>query len=308
MRCLKRQRDAEVHFLTKASFSSFLVTNPHIDKVWTIQKRVGEVLGELRREGFDAVVDLHHNLRSWQVRRGLRVPSRRFNKLNWQKWLLVNLKIDRLPRVHIVDRYMEAAAWLGIRNDGEGLDFFIPPEAEVRISDHIAGKGQNFGAFAIGAAHATKRLPAERIREICATVRMPLALLGGPGDVEAGEIAAQAGSHVHNLCGKLSVNQSASVIRQAAWVISHDTGMMHIAAALRKPIISIWGSTVPAFGMYPYLPENAPPESRVEVKGLSCRPCSKIGYDRCPRGHFRCMQEIFPAEILTRLPPILSPK
>ena len=69
--------------------------------------------------------------------------------------------------------------------------------------------------------------------------------------------------------------------------MSHDTGLMHIAAAFGKEIFSVWGNTVPAFGMYPYRTEFRV----LEVPGLSCRPCSKIGFDKCPQGHFKCMRD-----------------
>jgi len=64
---------------------------------------------------------------------------------------------------------------------------------------------------------------------------------------------------------------------------------MHIAAALKKPVISIWGNTVPEFGMYPYLPGHEELSFISEVDGLKCRPCSKIGFKQCPKKHFKCM-------------------
>ena len=99
-------------------------------------------------------------------------------------------------------------------------------------------------------------------------------------------------STVVNVCGRLSLHQSASLVRQSAVVLTHDTGLMHIAAALRKPIVSVWGSTVPKLGMYPFYPDGMDLNTSIEVMGLRCRPCSKIGYERCPKGHFRCMREV----------------
>jgi ADP-heptose:LPS heptosyltransferase len=94
------------------------------------------------------------------------------------------------------------------------------------------------------------------------------------------------------MCGKLTLDQSAQVLAGAEKVVTHDTGLMHIAAALRKPIVSIWGNTTPEFGMGPFLPEtmNSKP-ILAEAIGLSCRPCSKIGFNACPQGHFDCMQK-----------------
>ena len=126
MRCLKKQLDAEVHFLTKKGFTTLLESNPYIDKIHTINKRVKEVLPTLKKLDFDYIIDLHKNLRTLQVRLALRTKVLAFNKLNIKKWLLVNLKINRMPDVHIVDRYLKPVEPLGVKNDGEGLDYFIP--------------------------------------------------------------------------------------------------------------------------------------------------------------------------------------
>jgi ADP-heptose:LPS heptosyltransferase len=67
---------------------------------------------------------------------------------------------------------------------------------------------------------------------------------------------------------------------------------MHIAAALKKPVVSVWGNTVPAFGMTPYMPGRESNSVILEVNDLRCRPCSKIGFDKCPKGHFQCMRGI----------------
>jgi ADP-heptose:LPS heptosyltransferase len=131
-------------------------------------------------------------------------------------------------------------------------------------------------------------------------------LLGGAQEAELGAYLEQHCNALPlNFCGKLNIHQSASLIQQAKAVLTHDTGLMHIAAALRKPIVSLWGSTVPAFGMYPFYPQGTDRGSMIEVKNLSCRPCSKIGYQKCPKGHFRCMYEISVPEIWEQLSKIL---
>lgn len=291
LRALHTQLGAEVHLLTKQSFAGLLSDNPHVARVWTIQQRVSEVLPQLQGEGFTAIIDLHSNLRSQLVRIGLwRVPCYRFDKLNLQKWLLTRLHINRMPKVHIVDRYLAAAAPLGVHNDGLGLDYFIPIADRVSLAEQ--GIGSPFVAIVIGAAHATKRLPTHKIIALCrALAAVPVVLLGGPEDKAAGAaIADQAGGRVVNGCGAFRLHQSADLVRQSAVVITHDTGLMHIAAALRRPILSVWGNTVPELGMYPYLPASAPDYQSFEVANLPCRPCSKIGFQACPRGHFQCME------------------
>ncbi len=291
-RCLHNQLGVEVHYLTKQAFAPILTANPHVARVFSFQKEVTEVLPALQKEQYDWVIDLHHNLRSLRVRWALGRPTRAFNKLNFEKWLLVNLKIDRLPEVHVVQRYLATVQHLGVAYDGQGLDFFIPVTEEIPVGSlsPLLTEG-HFTAFVVGAAHATKQLPLAKAVEICRDLAQPVALLGGPTDRVLGQaIAEGAGKHVVNLCGQLRLHQSASVLRQSARVLSPDTGLMHIAAALRKPIVVVWGSTTPRFGMYPFYPTGWNLHTSMEVADLPCRPCSKIGYAACPRGHFRCMQ------------------
>ncbi|MBN8677780.1 MAG: glycosyltransferase family 9 protein [Chitinophagales bacterium] len=302
VRCLKMQLGAEIHFLTKKSFASILEANPYCDRVHTFDKDLSQaLLAELVSERFDWVIDLHHNLRSMRLKWALRRPSRAFNKLNLEKWLLVNLGWNLMPEQHIVDRYLATVAHLGVQNDGEGLDYFIPQGTSLPTD---ALPAQPFVAFAIGATHATKRMPESGIIRICQQIRQPVVLLGGKQEeAEGTRIAAAAGVHVYNLCGRLSLHQSAMVAQRSEHVITHDTGLMHMAAALRKPITSIWGSTVPAFGMYPYYPTGLGLNTSCEVSGLSCRPCSKIGHAQCPKGHFKCMANQDIPKILQSLQP-----
>lgn len=294
LRCLKLQTGATIHFLTRHSFIDIVQYNPHVDKVFVFDKKIAEVTRDLQAEDYDLVIDLHHNFRSWQVGRALGKPIYKFNKLNIRKWLIVNLKIDILPHVHIVNRYMETVAHLGVQLDDHGLDFFIPPHLESDLHAlHPALQVGEYIAFVIGATHFTKRLPEHKIVEFCRKTSKPIVLLGGKSEADTGiSIATQGGFHVINACGKLSIFESASVIKQAGLVVSHDTGLMHIAAAFGKKIISVWGNTIPEFGMYPFYGKNEDNNTSLQVQGLSCRPCSKIGYKKCPKGHFKCMELI----------------
>lgn len=298
VRCLKVQLGAEIHYLTKRPYFPLLEANPHLSQIFTIEKKVSEVLPQLKKESYDCIVDLHVNLRSWQVRLALRKQTFAFKKLNFEKWLLVNFKVNRLPDVHIVDRYLASVAPLGVKNDGKGLDYFFPDDFSPQFP--IPGPQSAYIAFAIGAAHSTKRLPTEKVIEICRQLipisrqgaEQPIVLLGGRNEFAEGEkIVAQSGPHVVNACGKMSLHESAAIIQRAAKVVTNDTGMMHVAAALGKDILSIWGSTVPAFGMAPYFGEKNATDTRFEVQNLTCRPCSKIGFGECPKGHFKCMAE-----------------
>lgn len=305
VRCLKQQLGAELHFLTQKSYEPVLAANPHLTKIYSIDKKeqpLASIVKLLKAENYDYIIDLHKNLRSWYTRWKLGTKTYVFDKLNFQKWLLTRLKINRLPNVHIVDRYLKTVEKLKVKNDGLGLDYFIPKAAEVNLSTvDIRLKPNNYIAFVIGATHSTKRLPAQKIKSICSKIDCPIVLIGGQTDQKNAQLVATAGEQVINLCGELNLNQSASVVAQARQVIAHDTGFMHIAAAFQKDIVSIWGNTVPAFGMYPYYPQNQENGKIVEVSKLSCRPCSKIGYPSCPKGHFNCMNNINEQEIIDYL-------
>jgi ADP-heptose:LPS heptosyltransferase len=288
VRCLKTQvYNAEVHYLTKPGFAGILATNPYIDKLHILDKPILEKALELKQLGFDYVIDLHNNLRTRIFKSILDLPSFSFEKLNVEKSILVHTKLNTLPPVHIVDRYLNTLQSFDVTNDEMGLDYFLPAgflfNPTIQLPEH-------FIAFAIGAQHATKRLPNEKIISICRQVKQPIVLLGGKEDAANGEtIAAQSGSHVIHLCGKLSLHESAYVVSQSDKVITHDTGLMHIAAAFKKEIFSVWGNTVPEFGMTPYYGNKNIRQSLFEIKNLYCRPCSKIGFTECPQKHFKCM-------------------
>jgi len=292
IRCLKQQvKDAEVHYALKNNFADVLAHNPYVDKKFFLENNLSALIAELKKEKYDYVIDLHHNQRTFLIKRRLGVKSFSFNKLNFKKWLLVNFKINRLPDISIVDRYMETVKSFGVKNDGRGLDYFISKEDETILEALPESFRNGYTAFVIGAKHFTKQLPAEKIISICKKISSPVILLGGKEDLDKGEkILSQLSlSMCINLCGKLSLNQSAAIIKHSQKVITHDTGLMHIAAAFKKEIISVWGNTVPEFGMAPYYGEAQIPNSKFQIPNLKCRPCSKIGYDKCPLGHFKCM-------------------
>lgn len=298
IRCLKQQlKDSEIHALTKPQFDSLFRENPWISQVHVLG-HFAETINRLRAEKFDYVVDLHHNLRSWRVRFALGVGGSSFPKLNINKYLLVRFKLNLMPDVHIVDRYFMAVRSLGVVNDGKGLDFFIPPADRLQLADLPAFLHKGYFAFVIGGNHFTKILPASKVIAVIKQLDLPVVLLGGKEDMQrAEEIEAAIGNHVWNSCGRLRLGQSAWMIEHARAVISNDTGLMHIAAAFRKPVVSVWGNTVPSLGMYPYIVSNPERVAIVEIKNLGCRPCSKIGFPACPKGHFNCMEQIDPKAI-----------
>jgi heptosyltransferase-2 len=173
------------------------------------------------------------------------------------------------------------------------LDYFVPEKSEVKLKEIAPVLIDGYIAIAIGGQHHTKILPAEKLIGLISKMVYPVVLLGDMDDYKRGEEVLKGlnRKNVFNGCGLFSLDQSASIIEQSLAVISNDTGLMHIAAAFNKPIVSIWGNTIPAFGMYPYVPENPSLSVISEVKELKCRPCSKLGYKKCPKKHFKCMMD-----------------
>jgi ADP-heptose:LPS heptosyltransferase len=308
IRALKMQLpNVEVHYATKKQFVDIVENNPYVDKVHLLGDKLATLIDALKSEEFDFIVDLHGNLRTKLIKARLGVKSATFDKLNYEKWLLVNLKTNKLPNVHIVDRYLKAVEKLGVHKDEFGLDYFIPEKDEVELSWLPVSHQEGYVAYVIGAQHQTKKLPVRRMIELCDKINKPIVIIGGPGDVEDAqaiekfferstnsaafeEKLTELGKKttIFNACGKFNLNQSASLVKQASYVFTHDTGLMHIAAAFKKQIFCIWGNTIPSFGMYPYKTKF----TVLENNKLNCRPCSKIGYQACPKGHFDCMNKI----------------
>lgn len=290
LRCVKRQRpEIEIHYLVKPQFKEVLSENPYIDQLHFYDDNRAALIRDLKQISFDKIIDLHHNLRTWKLKKKLGIPSASFNKLNFQKWWYVRTKKDVLPEKHIVDRYLEAVAALNVQNDNLGLEFYIHPENHIDLwktfqTDVVA-------AVAIGAQYKTKCAPAEKLAEVIRQIEIPVVLLGGKTDqATAQEIIALCPDRlIFDKTGAWNIQQSASVVEQAKVLLTHDTGLMHIASAFQTPIVTIWGNTTPKLGMYAYKPD-APEKVINHEVAVSCRPCSKIGYQKCPKGHFKCMQ------------------
>jgi len=292
IRCLKQQVEhAEIHFVTKSKYGDLVLANPYIDKIHFLDRHIGTLLQELSRDKPDYIIDLHRNFRSFRIKWHLNLPSFSFNKLNIRKWLRVRFGIDLLPGVHVVDRYFETVSTFGVRPDGKGLDYFIPVGKKYDFSRLPPDFFNGYIAFIIGGTYHTKRLPAGKVTAICNQISCPVILIGGKQEIpESLLICRETGHNVLNLTGKTSLSESADLIKNSKLVLTNDTGMMHIASAFGKKILSFWGNTIPKLGMSPYQPH---PSSKIlEVEGLSCRPCSKLGFQNCPRRHFRCMNDL----------------
>ncbi|MGE5393506.1 MAG: glycosyltransferase family 9 protein [Candidatus Saccharibacteria bacterium] len=291
VRCLRNKfPDAEIHYLTKKRNVDLLSANPYINKIHLLDSTLSVVIQELKKEKYDYIIDLHNNIRSFRVKAALQTISFSFRKLNLHKFLLTFFKINTLPDRHIVDRNMATLNHFGVQNDGKGLDYFIHPEDEFVVESLPDPFKEGYIALVLAGTYTTKKMPVEKYRSLITQSPYPFILLGGKNEQSMAAVILSWNTHnILDFTGKLTINQSASLIKYARLVISNDTGLMHIAAAYHKKILSVWGNTVPEFGMSPYLPGDG--SEILEVKGLSCRPCSKLGYNKCPKGHFKCMYD-----------------
>ncbi|QQR97656.1 MAG: glycosyltransferase family 9 protein [Sphingobacteriales bacterium] len=292
IRCIKKQiSSAEIHFITKDIYKEIVENNIYVQKVYSINKHTDEVINELKNEQYDVIVDLHKNIRSFQIIKSLKAKQvYSYNKQTFKRWLLTSFKINLLNN-HVVDRYFSAVKKLNIINDAQGLDFFIPEEKDIPIGNlpftHIAG----FIVIVIGAKHYTKTIPKHHLEYLCKEIKVPIILIGGKEDETLGNELSQIDAFkIMNACGRFSITQSASIIKRAKYVITGDTGMMHIATAFQKKIISVWGSTDKKLGFIPY--QNTSNTVIIENHELKCRPCNKYGSSSCPKKHFKCMEDL----------------
>jgi heptosyltransferase-2 len=290
VRCLKKQlTGAEIHFLTKPAFKYIYDNNPYLDRLLLLKPTLSETIEEIKAEKYDYIIDLHNNLRTSLIKLRTGIKSSTYKKQRLRKWLSLKFNLKLVPPIHLVERYLKTVKFLGVKNDGKPIDYYV--KAEHNLKKLLPPSHQKkYVAFVIGATHFTKRMPNEKIISICRQINQPVVLLGGE-DVKANavEIANAVGNNIYNACGITSLDESVFLVSKAEKTIGFDTGLTHIAEAFDKPIASIWGGTVPELlGVQPYMVKDA----KVIGIDISCRPCSKFGLEKCPLGHFKCMKEI----------------
>lgn len=296
--------EVEVHYVTRKAYAPLVAHHPAVHTVHAFDKDLTEVLDAIMGVEFHYVVDLHHNLRSSIAKKKVKALDFTVDKRNLDKWLMVRFGIDRLKGQHIVERYLTAIGPFGLVDDGKGLDLVIPQDQEVLSSDFPDGFNGPFAALAMGAAHEGKRMTESQLIGICNNAPLPVVLLGGKEDMEmASSVAAASTGTTWNTAGAFSILQSASLVQQAGVLVAGDTGLMHIAAAVQTPVVSVWGCTSPKLGMAPWRPH--PNSVIVEPTDRPKRPCSKLG-NRCKYGKEMCIQTIAPSAILSALNAALS--
>ena len=283
--------DAEIVFLSKPAYVLLLEANTHIDRKIAFSGSMRETRKQILNEKFDVIIDLHKNIRSYFVSFFAAKRIYRFSKLNFRKALFTILKLDYLPDKHVVDRYMEPLKLMGIDEPSKSNCFNIPENYQINSEDIWGFKPERYLCVALGAKFKTKQIPMTLMEQIIEKIEIPIVLLGDKADFSKGEVLVNKfhNKKLVNCAGKYNLLQSASVLKGASQLLTGDTGLMHIASFFDTQIISVWGNTSPKFGMYVYRQNKSNTDVMFEKQGLKCRPCSKIGYDSCPKGHFKCM-------------------
>jgi heptosyltransferase-2 len=280
--------EIQIDFVLKEEFFELMQNNPNLTNIHRYTKHSFEkqiLVNALIANKYELVIDLQNNLRSREIARPLHCKILRFKKNNFKKFLLVHFKINKLkdaPQIPV--RY---AKTVSVELDIEGLDCFTENLPDPRLD-----KNEKYIGLCPGAKHFTKRWPKEYFIELGNSLESAgykVVLFGGLEEVElCFEIENQIKNAV-NLCNT-SILQVGSDMKMCKAIYTNDSGLMHLASAIKVPVIAFFGSTVREFGFYPYKAKSI----ELENKNLSCRPCTHIGRKSCPKIHFKCMKEIKP--------------
>jgi len=285
--------DCQIDYVTKPAFRHLLEACPGLSHIFTLESSIRQLRKDINFQSYDAVLDLHNNLRTLLLTAFSGVKVYKYPKNNWNKWLLTRFKVKQERRQHVVERYLSTLKQaFGLEVLAPENPYEIPESEQFSIQDATGFTPRKYVAFAIGAQFATKRLPTDLMIKLLQKMEHPLVLLGGKEDQQTANeiVAALGGQKVVSMVGQLNIHGSAWLVKNAAALLTHDTGLMHIGACFEVPIHLIWGNTLKDFGMYPFRLEQ---ENcfQYEVENLKCRPCSKIGFQNCPKGHFACMRQ-----------------
>ncbi len=294
--------EAEIDFVTTPRAAEILRGHRDIHSVIVYDKRKTQrgirgmraISRLLKKTGYDVAIVPHRSLRSALVVYWSKIPERIAFSTSAGKRLFTE-KVQYKKELHEVERNLEFLSALGIQRADKELPSLYPSAEDISAVDRyfldekILARG-GLVAIAPGSVWNTKRWLPERFSELCLMLSgggIEIVLIGGKEDRElCAEIKNAAGTErVHSAAGKFSILQSAELIRRCDVLISNDSAPLHLAVAMRTPVIAIFGATSPAFGFAPYGERDI----IVERNDLDCRPCSIHGGDKCPIGTFDCM-------------------
>ena len=289
---LKKLREifpsAEIHFFTKEIYREAVEMNPFVDKIHILGDTLSDSRKVVKENQFDLIIDIHKNFRSIYLTAFNGKNVKRYKKNNFKKFLLVNFKIDLLKNsVPVYKKYLKTIS-----------DFIKDGDYDFSNSELVFDKEKeiegDYIVIAPSSKHFTKRYPENKfvnfINEFQKNNKNKFILIGDNSETDR-KICSYISdncSNTLNMCGKLSLNKLAGILYNSTKVITNDSAILHLSEALGKSVNAIFGSTVKQFGFFPQLKDS----KVFEISGLKCRPCTHIGRDKCPEGHFRCMEEI----------------
>lgn len=290
---------ARIDVMVHAKFAEVWKHNPHVSHVWPVDPKsathatdMNAVCASVPNGIYDLVVDLQRNRRSRRLRKGLGTSVVCAPKHRLEKLAMVWLKKRPPVTTSIVARYRSTVEHLPLAFDVEGPELWLAEERADGAYGALAARDSRRVAIAPGAHHATKRWPVERFVDLCDRLwlehGLTPVLVGSTADADICAAIAEASiAPVVRADGAVQVEQTVRVLDTCVALVTNDSGVMHMGAARRLPIVAIFGSTVPEFGFAPYGTPHVIVEHHV-----ACRPCTHIGRSACPRGHFSCMQMI----------------
>lgn len=311
----------QVDMLVVPSAVELLQNHPSIHQVLVFDKRGRDsglqgflrTVKNIRNQKYQCAIVPHRSLRSAALVSLARIPKRiGFNKS--AGWFFLHNVIRYDNSIHEVDRNMLLLGALGIKQTERVYPRLYPSKSDCRVVDQFM-QDERFHdremiiGIAPGTIWNTKRWFAERYSELSSKLikdGFSVVLIGSKEDevlCKDIQVAIDSG-RVYNAAGKLTLLQSAELIRRCRVLISNDSAPMHIAVAVRTPVVAIFGATIPEFGFSPYGEHDIV----VETKGLSCRPCSTHGGETCPIKTFDCMKNITAENVQRRVHELIKRK
>lgn len=285
IRCLKQQVEgAEISFLTTQPNSRYLETNKNVKQIVVFNGKIKQTARNLKYEHYDYIVDLQGGFRTDRLKRRIGMISFTIETEGFKIWKHINLRRLKHPLRSFVERSFDLVGVFDVRNDNKGMDFFIRDDTVV---NHLP---DSYILISLHAERLTRQLPENKIIDLCHKINKKIVLAGNKEDNElATRITNKMNGKVINHCGK-NIQHIAYMVQQSVAVVSFDSEVMHLSAALNKENISIWGNTVPLWGNKAYMAHKKSVVFGIE--NLTCRPCSSKGFAYCPKKHFKCMQDI----------------